>query len=61
MDAKSDNAVETCAYTNPILGDGFCGNELSASCEITSGTTGTDAFNWKFMNLKAIRELRFMK
>lgn len=45
--AKAAGTVLDCAFENPTLGEGYCGNETRAFCEIEAGT-GTGAGNASF-------------
>ena len=50
-DAKANGTVLDCAYYNPTLGQGYCGNETRAFCEIESGSgSGAGDTNYNLYN-----------
>ena len=47
--AKQNGTVLDCAFKNPILGEGYCGDNTKAFCEILSGDA-QDGFVLRFNN-----------
>ena len=46
--AKIDGTIDNCAFKNPVLGDGYCGNSTRAMCEVLAGQgSGAGDDNYK--------------